>query len=58
MIDKLIGHTRFQTTSRDAHLARDIVNASAACIGDSIEGYLDTGWSSPRNMRSILFHCG
>ena len=40
MIGKLLGHTQVQTTARYAHLARDTVKASAARIGDSIEGDL------------------
>ena len=40
MIGKLLGHTQVQTTARYAHLARDTVKASAACIGDSIDGDL------------------
>ena len=42
MIGKLLGHTQVQTTARYAHLARDTVKASAARIGDSIDGDLDT----------------
>ena len=38
MIGKLLGHTQVQTTARYAHLARDTVKASAARIGDSIDG--------------------
>ena len=41
MIGKLLGHTQVQTTARYAHLARDTVKASAARIGDSIDGDLD-----------------
>ena len=41
MIGKLLGHTQVQTTARHAHLARDTIKASAACIGDSIEGDLE-----------------
>ena len=41
MIGKLLGHTQVQTTARYAHLARDTVKASAARIGDSIEGDLE-----------------
>ena len=42
MIGKLLGHT---PTARYAHLARDTVKASAARIGDSIDGDLDiTEW--------------
>ena len=40
MIGKLLGHTQVQTTARYAHLARDTVKASAARIGDSIDGDL------------------
>ena len=40
MIGKLLGHTQVQTTARYAHLAPDTVKASAARIGDSIEGDL------------------
>ena len=43
MIGKLLGHTQVQTTARYAHLARDTVKASAARIGDSIEGNLVDG---------------
>ena len=42
MIGKLLGHTQVQTTARYAHLARDTVKASAARIGDSIDGDLAT----------------
>ena len=35
-------HTQVQTTARYAHLARDIVKASAARIGDGIERDLET----------------
>ena len=42
MIGKLMGHTQVQTTARYAHLARDTVKASAARIGDSIDGDLGT----------------
>ena len=38
MIGKLLGHTQAQTTARYAHLARVTVKASAARIGDSIDG--------------------
>ena len=41
MIGKLLGHTQVQTTARYAHLARDTVKASAARIGDSIDGDLE-----------------
>ena len=41
MIGKLLGHTQVQTSARYAHLARDTVKASAACIGDSIDSALD-----------------
>ncbi len=58
MIGKLLGHTQVQTTARYAHLARDTVKASAARIGDGIDGDLkavewcggrthDTGPSRP-----------
>ena len=40
MIGKLLGHTQVQTTARYAHLARDTIKASAARIGDSIDGDL------------------
>ena len=40
MIGKLLGHTQVQTTARYAHLAHDTVKASAARIGDSIDGDL------------------
>ena len=43
MIGKLLGHTQVQTTARYAHLARDTVKASAARIGDGIEGNLVDG---------------
>ena len=43
MIGKLLGHTQVQTTARYAHLARDTVKASAARIGDSIDGDLEAG---------------
>ena len=42
MIGKLLGHTQVQTTARYAHLALDIVKASAARVGDSIERDLET----------------
>ena len=41
VIGKLLGHTQVQTTARYAHLARDTVKASAARIGDSIDGDLE-----------------
>ena len=41
MIGKLLGHTQVQTTARYAHLARNTVKASAARIGDSIDGDLE-----------------
>ena len=41
IIGKLLGHTQVQTTARYAHLARDTVKASAARIGDSIDGDLE-----------------
>ena len=41
MIEKLLGHTQVQTTTRYAHLARDTVKESAARIGDSMENDLD-----------------
>ena len=40
MIGKLLGHTQVQTTARYAPLARDTVKASAARIGDGIDGDL------------------
>ena len=46
MIGKLLGHTQVQTTARYAHLARDTVKASAARIGDSIDGDLDVSEES------------
>ena len=50
MIGKLLGHTQVQTTARYAHLARDTVKASAARIGDSIDGDLEVAgdYSSDR----------
>ena len=41
LLGKLLGHTQVQTTARYAHLARDTVKASAARIGDSIDGDLE-----------------
>ncbi len=41
IIGKLLGHTQLQTTAPYAHLARDTVKASAARIGDSIDGDLE-----------------
>ena len=40
MIGKRLGHTRAQTTARDAHLARETAKASAAQIGDGIDNDL------------------
>ena len=36
MIGKLLGHSKIETTSRYAHLARDSIKASSARIADSI----------------------
>ncbi len=36
MIDKLLGHSKIQTTARYAHLARDSVKESAARVAASI----------------------
>ena len=38
VISKLLGHRRFSTTARYAHLARDGERAAAAQVGDSIGG--------------------
>ena len=42
MIGGLLGHMEVQTTVCHAHLARDTVKASAARIGDCIDGDLET----------------
>ena len=36
VISKHLGHRRFSTTARDAHLARDAERASAAKVGDNL----------------------
>ena len=36
MISKHLGHRRFSTTARYAHLARDAERASAAKVGDNL----------------------
>ena len=41
MIGKMLGHRKVQTTARYAHLARDSVKASAACIAESLRADLD-----------------
>ena len=53
VISKLLGHRRFATTARYAHLARDGERAAAAMLGDSIgkdifaweDGKAAQGWS-------------
>ena len=41
MIGKVLGQTQVQTTARYPHLGRDIVKASAARIGGSIDSDLE-----------------
>ena len=43
VISKLLGHRRFATTARYAHLAREGERRSAAMVGDSIGGDILAG---------------
>ena len=50
MIEKLLGHTRVQTTARYAHLARDSIQTAASRITGSIGGNLLGGDEKNRSL--------
>ena len=57
MIGGLLGHMEVQTTVCHAHLARDTVKASAARIGDCIDGDLETvEWEGRGIVRATLLY--
>ena len=40
MIGKLLGHNKIDTTSHYAHLGRDSIKASSACVADSTGAHI------------------
>ena len=48
MIGKLLGHRKVQMTARYAHLARDLVKASAARIAESLQANMAGGGEPSR----------